>query len=75
MRIGWVNLRDGRLVAHGHAPYPHPGYRSSSSSAEYLAMIEGAMKALRDMGVKCGLIEVIVNQRWMIEQISRGWLG
>ena len=67
MCIGWVILRDGRLVAHGHAAYAHLK-SSSSSSAEYLAMIEG-LQALRDMGVQREPIEVIGDARSVIEQM------
>ena len=67
MCYGWVVLRDGRLVAHGHGAFAHVK-AASSNSAEYLALIEG-LQALRDMGVQRELIEVIGDARSVIEQM------
>lgn len=67
MGYGWLILKRGVVIAHGHGVFAH-GQVATSNTAEYLALIEG-LEALLDMGMQAEKIEIIGDAKSVIEQM------
>ena len=68
MCYGWVILKDGKAIAHGHGGYAR-SQDASSNVAEYLALIEG-MEALLDMRATSEVILICGDAKSIIEQMQ-----
>lgn len=68
MCYGWVILRDGALVGHGHGGYARCE-NASSIVAEYLGLIEG-LEALLDMHAESELVMICGDAKSIIDQMT-----
>jgi ribonuclease HI len=68
MCYGWLVLRDGRVIAHGHGGYAHWKI-ATSNGAEYLALIAG-LEALIEMKVSEETILIQGDAKTIIEQMQ-----
>ncbi len=68
MCYGWLIYKHGALIARGHGGLIREDI-ASSSSAEYLALIEG-LSALYDLGIIDESIQAVGDSKSVIEQMS-----
>ena len=68
MCYGWVILRDGDVIAHGHGGYARAQY-ASSNVAEYLALIEG-LEALVDLRAGKEQVMIYGDAKSVIDQME-----